>query len=257
MKKIIRLITACGFVLLFMGLTACTQSTGENRDLRSPHTAADINARLGLGYLLQGKYDIAMDKLKRALYFDPDLPQAHHYIAELYSRLGQNDLAEQHFKRALDRDGANPSLNNNYGAFLCGINRIDESEKYFKRALDNPLYKVPDETYENMGVCALRKPDKVKAEAHFRKALQLNPKLPTSLYHMAKLSFDEGNHIKTRAYLQRYREVAQPRPETLWLGIQNERILGDKDTVASYSLLLKSRFPDSEETRLLIESEKK
>lgn len=256
MNKIIKLLSSAGFVVLFMGLAACAQTTVDQRDPMAPQTAADVNARLGLGYLLQGKYEIAMQKLKRALYFDPDLPEAHHYIAELYSRLKQNDLADKHFQRALSRDSSNASLNNNYGAFLCGINRLDESETYFKRALENPLYKVPDETYENMGVCALRKPDKARAEKHFRKALQLNPKLPTSLYHMAKLSFGAGNNLKTRAYLQRYREVAEHRPETLWLSIQNERILGDKDVVSSHSLLLKSRFSDSEETRLLIESEK-
>ncbi|NNG13883.1 MAG: type IV pilus biogenesis/stability protein PilW, partial [Gammaproteobacteria bacterium] len=43
----------------------------------------------------------------------------------------------------------------------------------------------------------------------------------------------------------------------LWLGIQIERKMGDKDAVASYALSLRKQFPDSEEAHLLRESSRR
>ena len=71
---------------------------------------------------------------------------------------------------------------------------------------------------------------------------------------MSELTFKQNNYMSSRGYLQRYLEVGRHTPKSLWLGIQVERILGDKDAVSSYALMLKNNFPDSEETRLLNES---
>jgi type IV pilus assembly protein PilF len=73
---------------------------------------------------------------------------------------------------------------------------------------------------------------------------------------MARISFEVGENLSSRAYLQRYLEIAKPNPASLWLGIQNERILGNQDAVSSYTLMLKNRFPDSAEVLLLRDSEK-
>lgn len=248
---------SAGVVLLAALLLAgCNQV--RTRDPEGvPTTAAEINASLGLSYMQQGKNDVAMTRLKRALETEPDLFEAHHYIAVLYERLGQNDLAEQHYQRALRLDGQNASLQNNYGTFLCKQGRFADSERHFLDALKDPLYKTPDQTYENLGLCARQAGDVGKAEGYLRRALQLNRKLPESLLQMAQLEFEAKRHLQARAYLQRYLAVGAHTPETLWLGIRNERILGDKNAVASYALLLKRRFPDSEEARLLLESEGK
>jgi len=235
-------------------LSGCAVSpTYENE---GPRSAAQINAQLGLGYLTQKKYKIAMMKLQKALQQDPDLPEAHHYIGELYSQLEQYDKAEVHYKRAIQLDPANSILQNNYGAFLYQQEKFDEALEYFGMAEKDPLYQAPDQLYENIGRCYYRMKNIEDAEKYFRRALELNENLPGSLYVMAQINFDRKNLMGTRAYLQRYRNVARQMPETLWLGIQTERELGDKDAVSSYSLQLKSRFPDSKETKLLMESEK-
>jgi type IV pilus assembly protein PilF len=62
---------------------------------------------------------------------------------------------------------------------------------------------------------------------------------------MAKLTYAADDYLKAWAYVQRYLQVAEPTPETLWLAVRTERELGDSNAEASYALLLKSRFPDS------------
>jgi type IV pilus assembly protein PilF len=216
--------------------------------------AAETNATLGLRYMQQGNYEVALEKLNKALKFDSSYGPAHHYLAELYRRLEKYDEADKHYRDALDYSREDSSLHNNYGAFLCDRGRYDEGEKQFLQVLKNPVYPRREQVYENLGLCVEHKPNAERAEEYLRSALRINPQLPKSLLAMARRSFDKGEYLSTRAYLQRYLDVARHTPESLWLGIRAERLLGDKNAVSSYGLWLKSNFPDAPETRLYLES---
>lgn len=247
----IGLLVAMTLALVLGGCSSNTVKT-DGVDVRK---AAAANAELGLRYMIQGNNEVAMTKLKRALEFDDTYGPAHHYIAELYRRLGRNADAEDHYEYAIRYSEKEDSLlYNNYGAFLCGQNQFSDGERQFRKVLDNPVYPRRDQVYENMGLCMMRKPDLKKAEEYLRKALQLNSRLPGSLLAMAKVSFEEKNYMSARAYLQRFQSEAKQTPESLWLGVRVERILGDKDALASYGVALKGRFPDAPETKLYLES---
>ena len=71
---------------------------------------------------------------------------------------------------------------------------------------------------------------------------------------MSGISYDLERYLPSRGYLQRYLEIAKHTPKSLWLGIRIERELGDRDALASYALQLENGYPDSQETRLLLES---
>lgn len=211
--------------------------------------AAELNAELGLRYMMQGKDKLALEKLKRALRYEPDSEKANHYIAELYRRLDRPEKAEQHYRAALYSNENDSALHNNYGAFLCSQDRFDEAENQFLQVLKDPVYTGRAETYENLGLCLRRKPDLKKAESYFRQALQTDPRLPKSLFAMAEISYANGNYLSSRGYLQRYHAVAPVTPAMLWLGIRVERKLGNKDAVSSYVMLLDGDFPDSDEAK--------
>ncbi|MDH3414223.1 MAG: tetratricopeptide repeat protein, partial [Gammaproteobacteria bacterium] len=142
----------------------------------------------------------------------------------------------------------------NYGSFLCKQERYEESESRLVKVTENPFYRTPEIAYTNAGLCMKRAGNQEKAEQYLRTALQLNPKIPQALIAMCELSYDKGRYLPARAYLQRYLEVANHTSQTLWLGVRIERQLGDKNTASSYALLLKSNYPDSKETQLLLES---
>ena len=72
---------------------------------------------------------------------------------------------------------------------------------------------------------------------------------------MSQASLESGNHLSARGYLQRYLEIGRHTPSTLWLGVQIEKELGDKNAVASYSMLLRSKFPESPEAQKLNQSQ--
>lgn len=234
-------------LLTLLVLTACTrQQVIESGDSDSP---AVINAKLGLGYLHQGNYDVAQTKLEKALQQDPKLAMAHHYIAELYQQTGSIELARKHFERAVKLDPDDPLLLNNYGVFLCEQKHYKEAEQYFLKVADMPAYKHPDKAYENAALCALRMPDQAMAEKYFRKALKANPRLQNSLYQMAQLNYDTHEYLEARAFLQRFFSEAGYTPQGLWLGVRIEREMGDTTALTKYTKLLLDKFPDSEEAR--------
>jgi type IV pilus assembly protein PilF len=241
-------------LLMCMALmSACTQhgSIRPTQHVAPDPDAAEINVQLGLNYLQRGDYAVALDKLEKALKQNPNSPTAHNAIALLYQRLGELDKAEKHFLEAVNRAPDYSEAQNNFGVFLCSDKRYDAAEKRFVLAAENPLYQKAPLAFENAGLCLMRKPDYAAAEAYFRKALQMAPKLGKSLISMADISYDQANYLQARAYVERYKADNRWTPSALYTAIKTENKLDDQDAVSSYILFLRSQFPDSDEVQLV------
>jgi type IV pilus assembly protein PilF len=215
---------------------------------------SDIYVRLAIAYMQEGQLGMALKKIKRGIELDPSNGEAHNVLAIIYQRLGENSLAEKHFGRASRLQPSNPYIRNAYGSFLCQQQRYDSADEQFRIALKNPLYKTPEVALTNAGICAKKSGDMDGAENYFRTALSRRSDFPQALIQMAQLSYDIGEPLSSRGYLQRFHKVAKHTPSSLWLAIQTERVLGDKNAEASYRMLLRGNFPDSEEMKLLRES---
>ncbi len=240
-----------GTIILALTLSAC--NTTNTRPDPNAHSPAEINVELGLLYMKEGQKNVALEKFQKALEQDPDLAAAHNAIAVLYDNLGEADKADHHYRRALSLDPDDSQARNNYASFLCQNKRWADADENYMKAAANPLYETPELSYTNAGTCAYRSGDKDKAEKNWRKALELNPRYPPALMQMLRLDVEQQKYMGARAYLQRLHEVIRPTADTLWLGIQTERALGDKNAVASYSMLLKNGYPDSPQAKLLQE----
>lgn len=234
------------FVLILTGCTTQTERAGVNNK-----AASVANAELGVAYLAQGQNKVAMVKLKKAIAYDDENADAHHYIAELYRRLEQNDLSGKHFQKALELKSNDTSIKNNYAIYLCGIGDYDKGLSLLSSVLADPLYRNKDQAYENMGLCAEKQGNVHVAESYFLTALKLNRNLPNSLLGMAKIEFDKQNIQSATTYFERYNKIASHTPQSLWLGVLIERKNGRKGQSGSYAVLLKGRFPDSKEAKYL------
>ncbi len=236
-------------VVLVVGLSAC-QSTAPSTNATSVDDRvklASINTQLAIEYMRDGENELALRKLEKAAEADPKSADVHNTLGLLHTRLGQNKEAEASFETALSLDSKNWSARNNYGQFLCQQKRFPEGQAQFVEALKNPLNRAPENAQANAGMCAMQAKDNAAAEQHFRQALQTNPEFAPALFPLAQLNFDQANFLQARAYYQRYLEVAPQSARTLWLGIKIERALGEKDLMASYTMILKNKFPDSQE----------
>jgi type IV pilus assembly protein PilF len=239
-----------GFLLLVL-LAGCQTNLQRQADKEpSPATrAAMINVQLGTGYMESNRNELAMNKLQKAVALDPNLASAHHALAMLYERLGEIEPADKQYKLAVKLDPNDSNAFNTYGVFLCRQKRFDEADAQFTAALKNPLYQTPEFAYANAGICALDRPDYAKAEGYLRKALEINPAFASALLEMARLHQVTNRSIDARGYLEAYHKVAGQTPQSLWLGVQIERSLGNGQAAMRYADALRQYYPQSAEAR--------
>ncbi len=250
-KKIVCLL-AC--LVVVQSCTSTTLNSDSNKHIGPNREAAEINVQLGANYLREGELQIADQKLRRALKQDPTLPMAHWVFALLQEELGEDNLAENHFRKAINLDPKDPSARNNYGTFLCKQDRVEEAVSQFLTAAENPLYRNAGSAYTNAGICVLKKPDVVKAEEFFQKAIEINPEHRSALYRLAQLSFERQEYPQTMHYIQRYEKTARHNSASLWMAYQTTTNLGQQVQADVYAEQLKKKYPASKEARLLAES---
>lgn len=245
MKKVFYAICLCG-VLAVSGCASKTERAGIDVE-----KASIAYTELGVAYLAQGKFSVAMAKLKKALKYDDENIKANHYIADLYRRLEQNDLAEEHFQKAMELDDNDSGIQNNYAIFLCGINSVDKGLELLNEVLLDPLYADKGQVYENMGLCTEKKGNIRITEEYYKTALKFNSKLPAALLGMAQISFDKNNIAAASNYLARHNKVNRSTSQSLWLELLISRKRGLKGEVGSLAAKLKQFFPNSREVKLL------
>lgn len=238
-------------IVALLALAGCTQNIKGGSE-GNVENRAKLHTELAAAYYAQGQMAIALDEFNKATQLDANYAPAYTGLGLVHAALKQDDKAEANFKRSLQLDPESSDSHNNYGTFLCVRNRIDEAINQFMTAVSNPLYTTPESAYLNAGICALKKKDNKSAEGYFLKALNIQPGLRSASYQLANLYFKQGDNKRSRTYLQQAMQNIEPTPEMLWLGIRNARVLGDRDTEASYSLLLKKKYPNSDETKAML-----
>jgi type IV pilus assembly protein PilF len=245
---------ACPVAVLL--IAGCGTMPGQGPASASPapqttNKLAEVHTKLGIGYLREGKLELAFNRLTRAIAADPGYSTAHNAMGTLQERLGDMQSAERHFSTAVSLDPTDSSAQSNFGSFLCRTGRYQEGEQRFLQALKNSLYERPEVAYNNAGLCMKTAGDMDKAETYFRAALERDPRIPSALLAMSEISFLKQRYLPARAYLQRFQETSALDAAALWLGVRIERELRDNETAERYSVQLRQKFPDSEQARLL------
>jgi type IV pilus assembly protein PilF len=250
-----RMMRATAGAALALLLAACGAGTAPIVKKESAATkrqeAARVNTDLGTTYLRQGKLELALEKLTKALSFDKDYADAHTVIAALYDQIGNTAQAEEHYRRAAQLKPNGGLELNNYGVFLCKLGRYPESEEYFRRAVADPFYNRIDIALTNSGTCLLKAGKVEQAEQALRAALMRSPDNPEALFQLASVLYERHDYFKARAFIQRFESVSQPRPESLLLGRNIELRLGNAETAQDYTRRLLQGFPDSRQARAL------
>jgi type IV pilus assembly protein PilF len=230
----------------------------EQSTASAPPVAADplerarVHTDLGLAYLRDGQYDVALSEAKIALDSHDGYAPAYNLKALVHMALRQNREAESAFHQALALAPDNPEISNNYGWFLCQTGKIKESYAHFNKALRNPLYKTPATAMHNMGVCALLDKDDVTAESYLFRALKLDPNDLRAYYLLADIDYRRGRYEDAREWLRKLHERIEPTAETVWLALRIDRKLGDRKSEAANMGTLRGKFRDSPEYQLMM-----
>ncbi|WP_407275653.1 type IV pilus biogenesis/stability protein PilW [Halothiobacillus sp. DCM-1] len=207
--------------------------------------AAQINTELAVGYFREGHMDVAVEKAKRAIYYDSNFAPAHHAYALILDRLGETQKAGEEFARAYALDSHNSDLDNNYATFLCGQKEFSKAQELFQRAYSDPLYKTPEFALANSGVCYESANDSAQAIKQFNEALARMPGYGPALLGLARVHYATGDYAAAAQDMKRYEANNRHTPDTLQLAIRIDRATGDQQSLANHVLILKGRFPDS------------
>jgi len=249
--RLLRSVPALLFAVLLVGCQSTGRESSSLAREESGDSMAVLNTQLGIEYFRQGNFEVALMRLERAVQIDPDYAAAHDALGLLLARLGQAQEADRHFQRSVELQPNGSGALNNYGQFLCAQGRMKEGLALFDRAIENPLYATPENAHTNAGLCLVAAGDDLAAAERFEQALQSSPRMPPALLQLARIHFEQADHLRARAFLQRYSGVAEPTAEALWLGVRIERALGDRDAEFAYAVALRSDFPDSPQAMAL------
>ncbi len=231
----------------FLLLSAC--ATTSNNSSMSNKEKAVLNLELGARYLEMNMLKVAKEKLERAYQLDSGNANIHNMLAVLNERIQQNDIARYHFEKAMELSPENASIKNNYGRFLCTTGHYQDGLRLLQQSMAMPLNNRKWFALTNIALCYLKQGERKLAERTFRKALQENPSYAPALLEMQKISYQNRNYMSARAFLERYLAVAKHTAETLWIGFQTERALGNKTLAEQYQQQLLVLFPGSKQAR--------
>lgn len=233
-------------LLLSIFLASCASNPEqEGSAAEAARHAAQVNTQLGREYMNRGQYEVALEKLKKAINSDKNYAPAHTMIAVFYEQIGEQDLVEKHYREAVKISPENGDVNNNYGSYLCRSGQAKSAEKYFLTAVDDPFYRTPAVALSNAGSCQLEMGNLDKAESYLRQSLEYDPKFPDALLEMAGISYQRGNHLGARAFLQRYEDAGPRTAESLMMGYRVETHFNNSVAARRYADLVLNFFPGS------------
>lgn len=250
---------AGAFIVLLVAGCATTnndvspQRTGSSVERISPVRAADINTRLGVGYLERGQIQLALEKLELAVRQDEQHVPAHLALGIVYERIGRQERALDHLERAVRLAPEDGAAHNSLAALLCRIGRFGDADRHFRSALNDPFYSTPEVVLTNAGSCARRAERLEDAETYLREALQIDPVNQVALFNLALVTLDRNEAFTARAFLQRLEGTGPLGPEGLLLGVRIESALENVEEAQLYASRLRARYPDSLEADQLDE----
>ena len=247
--KLLYLLCSCVFAT---GCASVGGSTSSLSGLSEQDSTASIHTELAINYLRSDRLEIARDELETALDIQSDHSDANYVSALLMLQLNEVDRADEYFLRAIKSNSENAPAAHDYGVYLCQRGQYIESIEYFSLAANNPLFENKHLSLSRAGECIAGE-NIEEGEAFLKRALDINPTIPSALAKMAEIRFLQQNYMGARAYVERYISVVYPDARTLMLGYEVERALNDEAVANQYREQLLQAYPESSEaTRLRV-----
>ena len=243
-------------IIAGLSLTGCISSTttGSIAPESDADDAAEYNYQLGARYYQSQSYELARDRLERAVDLDPKLAKAYMTLGMTYEALDNNRLATQAYKNAIDAAPRDFNIQNAYAVFLCKQRDFNGASKYFDRASSHPENDDAERTLTNAGLCLMQKPDVAAAENFFRAALEHKSNYGEALLQLCLLKYRQQDYLNARAFLQRFMGSNPMTAGVLFLAADIEEKLGNETGRMEFVNQLLREFPDSPEARRVLSS---
>ena len=248
---------ALGAGVLLAALAGCAATGAVSQSGQEPGSASEDEAhrlahtrlQLGAMHFSEGRNEIALGEVARALQAYPGYVDAYNLQGWIY--LAERDYlkADASFDRALGLRPGDPDIRYNQGWSQCQQKKFDMAQLHFDAALAATRFADQGRarTLLAKAVCLREADSRADILALLAQAYELDPGSPAIELNYAQALFDQGDTRKARFYAQRLNNSDRASAASLWLGMKIERQQGDAIAVRQLADQLIQRFPTSKE----------
>jgi Tfp pilus assembly protein PilF len=218
-------------------------------------TDGKVHYTLGISYLREPNYSLALKEFMLAVKANPDDPNIHLSMGQTYQLMRAYDDAEKSYKKALRLSDASfaPICQNNLGALYLDMKRWDDAIFYFTLASKNLLFQNADVANAGIGYAHFNKGDILTAISFYKKSLESNPNYATARMRLAEAYEAFG---KTDLALKEYQEVVKMAPNNpvvqFQYGLTLAKLGKKSQAVQAFREVIRIA-PNSDEARLAVD----
>jgi arylsulfatase A-like enzyme/Flp pilus assembly protein TadD len=172
-----------------------------------------IITALGIAMIDNGRFDEALDLLKRSLALVDFDPETWNYLGVAYWNMGRYEEAFQAYERALSLDGNYAIVFNNRGSLRLSLFLKERRPEELRQALEDfrkaveldPKYAS---AWNGLGVGLLQSREIDGAIEAWKKAVELKPDFGFALFNLGLALLGRGERAEALGYFLRYKELA-------------------------------------------------
>jgi len=171
-------------LLVIVAILAVLGGCISTKDIKD----AKVHYTLGLSYMREPNYSLALKELLMAEKMNPRDANIHLALGQTYQMMKAYPDAEKSYKQALKLSSNTEEAlcQNNLGALYLDMERWDLAISYFGQAAGNLLFQTPEVAHAGIGVAYYKKGDYLTAVPSFKKALEINPRYAPALLRLAE-----------------------------------------------------------------------
>ncbi|MGB9596664.1 MAG: tetratricopeptide repeat protein [Candidatus Poribacteria bacterium] len=173
---------------------------------------ADAYVALGLAYNQMDMPEQATAEFEKAIKVDPNNLRAHIYLAQDYDKIGDYQKVIFHLSRAVELDDSNPQVLKSYAGMLLKYGSDDDTSKA-RDILAKAIQMLPDDAEVNMnyGYTLYLESKFNEAIKYLKKALEIQPNYAEANYNIG-LAYSRIGEYKLAK--QHWEKVIEQAPDT-------------------------------------------
>lgn len=236
-------------LLLSVSLFACvtTETTSFSKNI-SLDKEVEARVQVGLGYLQQGKPEMAIFQMRDIVQKQPKSSRVHEVLALALWDTGENDRAHYHFEKMLKYGPGYSRGRLNYATYLISEGEFKHSKKELLLVTDDIYFPKRGKAFYMLASVHKVLGETDEMVAAYERSIRLDRSNIPALIDLSEYRFQQGQFSESYELHKRYREsVSQSSAKALLLGIKLARKFDDKGEEVSYALALKNLYPKSSE----------
>ena len=231
----VSLLSACATTSGGNSSSAFTGKSSKATTIDTTNELARLNLQLGVGYIRNGRLDIAEEKLMLAQQYDPNLPEVYNSLGVLQEEQGKLSSASTLYAKAIELDPSNAIALSNYSRIQC---QGGAGGAHISDIARNAPTHIRAGLYTGAATCANTSTNKAAAMGFVDQALSNDNNYAPALWLKTQLLSEMGQDAEALKYLDAFHNAAGYNPQSVALGLETAKRAGDTNAIARYAALV-------------------